>query len=123
MELTWERVFAWRMRRQLLDRPAPGGGAVAVVRRLCGVQAQVASYAELAVAARQAEPAKGDVPAAVKGRKLVKTWAMRGTLHLLAAQDAPAYLSLLATTKSWERPIWQRGFVTTEQLAAIAEAA
>jgi hypothetical protein len=123
MRLTWDRVFAWRMRRQLLDRPARGSGVPAVVRRLCGVQAQVASSAELAVAARRGKPAKGDVPAAVKDRRLVKTWAMRGTLHLLTPQDAPAYLSLLAATKSWERPVWQRTYVTVEQMEAITEAA
>jgi Winged helix DNA-binding domain len=123
VRLTWDQVFAWRMRRHLLDRPAKGTGAPAVVRRLAGVQAQVAASAELAVAVRQAKPAKGDVPAALRRKQLVKTWAMRGTLHLLHPDDAPAYLSLVAAIRSWERPVWQRNYATVRQMAAIAEAA
>jgi Winged helix DNA-binding domain len=123
VKLTWDQVFAWRMRRHLLDRPARGTGAPAVVRRLAGVHAQVAASAELAVAVRQAKPAKGEVPKAVTGKQLIKTWAMRGTLHLLTREDAPAYLSLLAATRSWERPVWQRGFATVQQMDAITEAA
>ncbi|HET9254858.1 MAG TPA: hypothetical protein VFO16_06605 [Pseudonocardiaceae bacterium] len=48
---------------------------------------------------------------------------MRGTLHLLAAGDASAYLSLLAAARLWERAAWRRAFATAEQMAAIAEAA
>ena len=71
MTLTWEQVLAWRLRRQLLD-PRGGVDAVGVVGRLCGVQAQVASAAELAVAVRQADPAPGALAAALGERRLVK---------------------------------------------------
>ena len=55
-------------------------------RRLCGVQAQVASSAELAVrvGARRRDRARS--VARWRGR-LIKTWAMRGTLHLLTPED------------------------------------
>ena len=53
--VTWDRALAWRLRRQLLD-PIGSVSAPAVVRALCGVQAQVPSAAELAVAVRQAPP-------------------------------------------------------------------
>ena len=122
MTLTWDRVFAWRMRRHFLDRPARGTGAPAVVRRLCGVQAQVASCAELAVAARQAKPVADDVSKALKAQKVIRTWAMRGTLHLLVPEDAPAYLSLVAAAKVWTKPVWQRSFATLQQMEAITEA-
>ncbi|MDQ6636363.1 MAG: winged helix DNA-binding domain-containing protein [Candidatus Dormibacteraeota bacterium] len=122
MKLTWNRVFAWRMLRQFLDRPM-AVDTVDVVRRLCGVQAQVASSAELAVAVRRASPVRGDLARALSARKLVKTWAMRGTLHVLPAEDAAAYLSLLAATKAWESAAWQRAFVDLAQLARITEAA
>jgi hypothetical protein len=49
-------------------------------------------------------------------RALMRTWAMRGTLHLLAADDAGAYLSLLAAAKSWEKGSWQRAFLTLGDL-------
>ncbi|MCM0677305.1 winged helix DNA-binding domain-containing protein, partial [Micromonospora phytophila] len=120
--LTVDQVLAWRIGRQLLHRPA-GVDPVDVVGRLVGVQAQVASAAEQAVAARQATPRAGAVAAALAERRLVKTWAMRGTLHLLRAEDAPACLALLAAGRFWEKGSWQRTFVTVAQLEAIAAAA
>ncbi len=118
--LTWDQVLTWRMERQFLDRP-PGTDTVQVVRRLAGVQAQVASYAEHAVATRTAD-ATSDVAGALAERRILKTWAQRGTLHLLAADDAAAYLSLLAAARTWEKSAWQRTFATAEQMAKIAEA-
>ena len=55
-------------------------------------------------------------------RTLVKTWAMRGTLHLLAADDLPLYVAVLGPR--WDDPggAWLRGFgVTREQYDAILE--
>ena len=97
--VTWAQVLGWRMRRQFLD-PAAGGGPVAVARRLAGVQAQVASAAELAIASRQADPRRGAVAEALADGTLVKTWAMRGTLHLLPADEAAAYLELSAAHRN-----------------------
>ena len=45
------------------------------------------SSAELAVAVRQANPRKGDAARNLANRKLIKTWAMRGSLHLLTPED------------------------------------
>ena len=122
MKLTSDRVLAWRMRRQFLDRPADVT-ATAVVDRLCGVQAQVAGSAEHAVAVRQAKPRPGTADEALRQRKIIKTWAMRGTLHLLTAESAAAYLSLIAAARSWEKGSWQRTFATAAQVAAITDAA
>lgn len=52
MRVTWPQALGWRMARQLLE-PIGTLSAVEVVRRLGGVQAQVASSAELAVRVRQ----------------------------------------------------------------------
>ncbi|MQY08355.1 winged helix DNA-binding domain-containing protein [Actinomadura macrotermitis] len=118
--VTWPQVLAWRMGRQYLT--TPGGGPVEIVRRLAGVQAQVASAAELAVALRQAAP--GGAARALEERALVKTWAMRGTLHLLPAGEAAAYLALCATIRNWEKASWQKTFgATPADLEAIAAAA
>jgi hypothetical protein len=81
-----------------------------VVRRLCGVQAQVASSAELAIRVRQRSSQPGEVGRALADGRLIKTWAMRGTLHLLTPEEAGAYLSLMAAGRTWERPSWQRYF-------------
>jgi len=121
MDLSWESVLAWRLRRQLLE-PAGRLDAPDIARRLCGVQAQVPSAAELAVAVRQKRPKRGEVDKALANHTLMRTWAMRGTLHLLHPADAGAYLSLLAAARTWEKGAWQRNFITTKQIAALADA-
>src|SRR6478609_6727311 len=109
VEVSWAQALAWRMRRHELD-PVGRLTAPEVVRRLSGVQAQVASSAEMAIRVRSNAVNTGDVGRALAAGDLIKTWAMRGTLHLLTPEDAGACLSLLAAGRSWERPIWQRYF-------------
>ena len=121
--VTWAQVLSWRLRRQFLG-PVAGGGPVEVVRRLAGVQAQVASAAELAIAVRQADPRRGETAEALAAGKLVKTWAMRGTLHLLPADEAAAYLELSAAHRNWETGSWQKAFgATPADVEAAASAA
>lgn len=120
-KLTVDQVLAWRLKQQLLEPRGPADAGT-TIRRLCGVQAQVASAAALAVASRQRKPGQDEVAAALTDRAIVKTWAMRGTLHLLHSGDAPAYLSLIAAARTWKKGSWQRTFVTTEQMEAITRA-
>jgi hypothetical protein len=119
--LTWDGVLAWRLRRQLID-PVGAAGIVDTVRRLCGVQAQVPSSAELAIALRSADPQPGAADRALGERALMRTWAMRGTLHLLAPDEAGAYLALVAARRTWERPAWQRNFgASAAEVHTLAE--
>ncbi|SHM49112.1 winged helix DNA-binding domain-containing protein [Cryptosporangium aurantiacum] len=121
MKVSWEQVFAWRMRRQYLD-PRTTRPATEIVSRLCGVQAQVASAAETAVGLRRSAPERDGVAGALADRSLMKTWAMRGTLHLLRPSEAGAYLSLLETGGFWRKPSWQRvAGVTPEQIDELTE--
>jgi hypothetical protein len=113
--LSWPQVLAFRMRRQLLD-PVGTSSVPDVVRRLCGVQAQVASSAELAIRVRRASSRPGEVTRALAEGRLIKTWAMRGTLHLLNPKDAGALLTLMASGRSWELPSWERYFGMTSKL-------
>jgi hypothetical protein len=120
--VSWDSVFAWRMRRQGID-PTGRAGLAETVRSLCGVQAQVASSAELAIALRREAARQGDLDAALAERELMRTWAMRGTLHLLSPEDAGAYLALVGAARSWERPAWQRNFgVSGAEVDALARA-
>jgi hypothetical protein len=109
MKVTWEKALGWRMQRQLLD-PIGDLSAVEVVRRLGGVQAQVQSSAELAIRVRRQASRAGEVSRALAEGRLIKTWAMRGALHLLTPEEGGAFLSMMATGKSWELPSWQRYF-------------
>jgi len=123
VRVSWPQALAWRMRRHLLD-PVAEPSVVDVVSRLCGVQAQVASSAELAIRVRRTNSRSGEVESALRAGHLVKTWAMRGTLHLLTPEEAGAFLSLIASGRSWERASWQRYFgVTPKQVEALRVAA
>jgi Winged helix DNA-binding domain len=116
------KVLGFRVRRHLLDRRVPATPAD-VARTVCGLHAQLAATAELSVWARVEDLGREDVRQALEEqRTLVKTWAMRGTLHLLAADDFPLYVAVLGP--QWDDPggAWLRGFgVTKEQYAAILE--
>jgi Winged helix DNA-binding domain len=110
--VTWPQALAWRMRRQLLD-PVGSLPVHGVVRRLGAVQAQVASSAELAIRVRRRTSRKGEVARALADGRLVKTWAMRGTLHLLTPDEGGAFLALMAAGRSWERSSWVKYFGMT----------
>jgi len=60
LKVSWPQALAWLLHRQLLD-PVTRQSVPDVVRRLCGVQAQVASSADLAVRVRRESSSPGDV--------------------------------------------------------------
>ena len=113
------KVHAWRVERQLLGR-SKATSPVEVATTLLGVQAQVVSSAALAVALRS-KPTRGKAPAvaataqALADRRLVRSWAMRGTLHLFAAGDVPTVAAALRGKEMWRRPAWLRWFGVTER--------
>jgi hypothetical protein len=122
VSVSWPAALAWRLERQLLE-PVGRCSVVEVVSRLGGVQAQVASSAELAVRVRRATSEFGDVDAAMADGRLIKTWAMRGTLHLLTTDSAAALLSLISGARPWERPAWDRYFnMNAERWQAFRDA-
>jgi uncharacterized protein YcaQ len=113
------------MRRQHLDRRAPTGSMLAVASRLCGLHAQVMSSAELTVWARVEDLDRRAVQRALwEDRTLVKTWAMRGTLHLLPADELPLWHAALSTSGRYLRAaVWQKNFgITLEELDRLTEA-
>ena len=94
------------MQRHGLARRAPASAAMDVISRLCGLHAQVASSAEAMLAARVEDP-----PAAqdlVDRGELVKTWSMRGTLHLLPAHEYGMWQAAFSTFDNFLKPAWSR---------------
>lgn len=94
--LSADQLRAARWHALLLAGPdhpeGPGGsggpGAVAeIAGHLGGLQAQAAPPARLAVRARTAGLTAADVDQACADRAVTRTWALRGTLHLLATRD------------------------------------
>lgn len=90
--LTWNQVSAWRLAQHGLAPRLKGPALVEMTSRLYGIHAQVMSAAEMALGARIEGLTPPDVQSALwQDRTVVKTWAMRGTLHLLAADDLPLH--------------------------------
>src|SRR3712207_1356741 len=127
--LTWPQVLAWRLTRQYLDRRATREDALGVVSQICGLHAQVMSSAELTLWARTDDLEPDAVQKALwEERSLVKTWAMRGTLHLLPAAELPLWVGAQGALKPrYHTPSWLRHFDLTREeaealVAAIPEA-
>lgn len=96
--LSDDQVRLLRLRAQrLVSQPTrPAIGVEQVVKHLCGVQAQDATAAALAIRARRAGLVAADVERAlVEERSIVRTWCMRGTLHFVSAEDLGWLIPLL----------------------------
>ena len=92
-------LLAARMQANCLARPvdeAGPGGVADVVRRTGGLQAQAWRGAAYAVRARSTATTFADVSHAQEtDRSVVRGWFMRGTLQLVAVEDAGPLLGLL----------------------------
>jgi hypothetical protein len=116
-----EQLRAWRLRRHHLDTPAPAGALLDVAAELCGIHAQLASSAELALWLRVEGVRPGDVDRLLwNAPALVRTWALRGTLHLLPAREYALWLAALGGYRHFLKPGWLRAFaITAGELEAL----
>lgn len=127
-KLSWRQVMAWRVQRHHLDERVPKRKALDVVGEIGCLHAQLMSSAELALWARVDKLKRNDVEKWLwTNRRLVKTWAMRGTLHLLKSDEYLLWQAALGTYAHYLKPAWFKAFgVTQEELekliAAIARA-
>src|SRR5260370_25783953 len=124
LKLTWSRVAAWRVRQHHLNQRMPDGSRLAVASRLCGLHAQVLSSALLTLWARVEGLDRQAVQRALwEDRPLVKTWAMRGTLHLLPTADLPLWHAALSTSHRYRKAgLWRRFGLTLKELDRLTEA-
>jgi len=116
-----DEILRLRIARHHLG-PAKGSDAVAVARRVSGLHAQVAASAQASADLRLPEPA--DLEGALyKTRTLVRTWAARGTLHLLPAADLPRWVAAMSTRTRETTGSWLKYHgVTEEQMRDIIAA-
>ncbi|HEY8211464.1 MAG TPA: winged helix DNA-binding domain-containing protein [Myxococcaceae bacterium] len=124
MKLRASHLIGFRQVRHRLHARAPAGAALEVASALCGLQAQVLSCAELMLWARVETLPHGFVAKALwEERSLLKTWAMRGTLHLLPSKEYGLWQAALSTYRHYLRPSWLRYMkITAAELERLMEA-
>lgn len=98
-----------------------------VVRDTAGIQAQVMSAAELSIWTRRQSTVRGEVQAALwETRDLVRTSAMRLTLHVVPACDLAMYIAALkpmatATLQRWHARVGARPEQVRAMIAAVVD--
>lgn len=113
-ELSWADVANWRLARHHLDARAPKTRLADVVADIGAVQAQVMSAAELQIAVRCDCTVENVRNALWKNKTLVKTWLMRGTLHLARATDLPVFTAAMGRRWIKINNAWLKFFNVTE---------
>lgn len=123
MEIAPVQARLLRMQSQrLLPSPESPSAVSAVARDVCGVQAQDRGQAALGVRARSTGLTASDVLAArVEDRTVVRTYAMRCTLHLVATEDLPWLLALfgLLYVKRGKRRLANAGLEEEDCVRAV----
>ena len=120
--LSWAEICRRRLRAQHLRTPLPADAFHQMVGDICGLHAQVMSSSELSAAVRLDGLARGTVATALwQDRTLVKTWAQRGTLHLLRADELPLYVGALSNRRFDEDKPWLKyhGLVASDVPALV----
>lgn len=101
MDITPDDALALRMMSLLLRERAAGGDAdrptdvAGVVTWFGAMQAQDAASAAWSLGVRLPTHTVADVHAALERREAVRTWPMRGTVHLVPARDAHWMLTVM----------------------------
>jgi Winged helix DNA-binding domain len=128
LEVSAAQALAYRLARHRLKQRASPADLSAVVGELGGVQAQVASAAELSIVARiDGLKVKHVREALIETKSLIKTWTLRGTLHYIPASDVALFGAARTEAVSDRIPAMERvygiGRADVDRLtAAIGEA-
>ena len=119
--LTADDVRRLRTAAQRLHRPERSSAAE-LVRHLTGVQSQVVTAAALALRART-EGLTGEriTEERVRDRSIALTWAMRGTLHLITAEDYGWLVPMVLEPRvaNANRRLREEGVTAEQSIAAV----
>jgi hypothetical protein len=110
--------------RHRLAPPPRAGGVVDVVRDSAGIQAQVMSAAELSIWTRRRDTTRAEIQAALwSTREIVRTSAMRLTLHVVPSCDLPIYIAAMKAAAFRRIDYWLgRMGATPRQIARMVAA-
>lgn len=123
MLLTWKDVWSRRLARHFLLNRMPASGLAGVVGQVCGIHAQVMPAAELSMGLRVAGVTQHDLRAALwEERILVKTFGIRGTVHLFPSTELPLWMAALRARSAFDVKRYQAMGLDPEQTTAIVEA-
>ena len=123
--ITLAELRRLRMQAQCLAPRKPRQALVDVVKALCGVNAQLPSAMALALRARVEGLTLADIESSrLQDRAIVRTWCMRGTMHLLATDDLDWLLSAIpaATIQSGWRWLEKRAGLEPQRARVILDA-
>jgi hypothetical protein len=122
--LGWSDVWQLRLAAHSLDTPAPRERLVDVVGAVCGIHAQIAASAELSLGLRVDGITQADVRSALwTERSLVKTYGLRGTLHIFPTHELALWLAALREKGSPRAPnAFEVRTLPTERLGEVVEA-
>jgi hypothetical protein len=116
-DLAVARARSQRLLDNRLDDPT------GVVRAVVGVQAQEPVAGALSIRVRSTGLTRSDVERAlVEERSIVRLWAMRGTIHIVAAEDAAWLVDLFGplTLTATHRRLGQLGVSEADRPRAVA---
>ncbi len=125
-EISVNELRTLRLRAQRLAPRWPRHALVDAVQAICGVNAQLPSAMALSLRARVEGLTLEDIETSrVKDRSVVRTWCMRGTMHLLAAEDVDWLLSAIppAEIQGGWRWLDKRGGLERPRAAKVLDAA
>lgn len=115
------RVLGFRLARHLLAPRSASASIEEVASSVLGLHAQVGSCASLMAWARSSAVRPEDAGRALwDKRSLVRTWAMRNTLHLLPASELGLYSAARGGSEFKPASAWLRWFgVSLPELHAL----
>jgi Winged helix DNA-binding domain len=117
-----------RLSQHALLTPRPNQELVAVVRAVGGIHAQMLPAAELSIGIRLESATRADVRRELwERRSLVKTYGLRGTVHLFPSDELGLWLSALRANRRPDEVKWlaYMGLAPAQKetiVAAIGEA-
>jgi uncharacterized protein YcaQ len=122
--LTWSDVWRRRLANHSLLEAAPRRQLLRVVGAVCGIHAQMMASAEISIGLRVEGMTKSKVRDELwKRKRLVKTYGLRGTVHLFPASELGLWLAALraAPTPNQDSRLAGMG-LTQKQVDSIADA-
>lgn len=114
LELSLEQLNRLYLRSHFLLDNAQPADLVEVIGEICGLNAQTARAPYVSLWSRVGGFQKGQlVRALYEDKILVKTWFMRGTVHIVLARDFAVYQKALSRSlvEGWERWLSRQGLM------------